>query len=325
MIDLLKNHKQEIRINSNEKKAEVFSEINEKKYNDLEGLSLAKINFGLWYVTNRRKFILIIYFTLGIIGIITWSLFFYTFGHYVFVGIKEDKKLVTDLLNVNVPSHDFFLSRAPSDLMVEDFQNFKNISEDNYIFLVNLKNENKEYYSKFDYSLISGEEEIINGSSFIFPEKSKNLLISVEGLKHSPNNINFKINNHNWQLIKKHTYPDWNDFYAKHYNFDFINSEFIEGSGSNLSEKIKLNNLKFTANNNTAFNYTELELVIILKNNTKIVKTIKYIINNFLSGESRKIEIIVPGELAKVSNIDISAELDITKDNIYINYENRYK
>ena len=53
------------------------------KYVDPEGLSVTKMSFGLWFIKNKPVFTRIIYGILGLIGFITWPLFFYTFGKYV--------------------------------------------------------------------------------------------------------------------------------------------------------------------------------------------------------------------------------------------------
>lgn len=294
--------------------------INIKRYKDPEGLTVGKMAIGLWLVEHRKHLIMIPIVLLIFVSAITWIYTLYCLGFYIGWGMKEDQKSVSDLLRPNLAGHDFVLSRSAQDLQ---FQPVQIIELDNkkYDFLVRYKNPNKKFWAKFEYYFKVGDIEFDHGSAFILPGETKYLLALAKELVGQPTGVKFHINNLNWARINLHKYPDWEKFYNEHLDIAISNIKFTPAKATILTEKLNLNDLHFTADNNTAYNYYGVNFIILLYNRGKVIGASKYILNNFMSGQIREIKVTWPGRLGRVDDIEITPEINITRDDIYIKFE----
>lgn len=305
----------------NKEKESNNEELDLKRYNDPDGFSLPKMKLSLWIVRNRKHFYFLLIFTLLIISVLTWGRFLYVYGSYVLFGIKQDKILIQGISQRIIPPNDFFKQRAPKDILFGDLKIIKN-NNDKYDFLIIAKNPNEDYWAKINYHLKAGEEEIAHRSNFILPGEEKPFLITALEAEMNTLNIKFEAEEINWRRVSRHKYPDWEQFVKEHLNFSIEEIEFTPADKTIITEKISLNTLAFKISNNSAYNYRNVNLDIVLynqSNNIVIIET--YTVNNFMSGESRNINITIPGNYSKIKDISILPNVDITKDDIYIEFK----
>ena len=124
-----------------------------------------------------------------------------------------------------------------------------------------------------------------------------------------------------WQRISPHKIPDWHDYYKKHLAISSADIKFTPAGLSPLSEKLNLNQLSFNAINNTAFNFWETGFTILLFRSGELANINHYILNDFMSGQKRFVELSWPGDIGQVDRVEIVPEINIMKDDIYIKYE----
>lgn len=333
MVELLKNKNSLEKFPQNREEKETSSVIEENKserktkskpvninkFKDPENLSVKKMEIGLWILENRKHFLFLLTLLFASISIVTWSVFVFNFGGYVVKGMQQDKMLSQNLLDSMVVGHDYYMARAPKKLQYESVKVLNNL-DGVYDFVVRVKNLNPDYWVEVDYSLVSGNENLGEDVAFILPGEEKNFIVVGRNLDQRPTNVKMEINEEKWHRIDNHIYPDWQSFYDSHLNVPVKEVSFVSAKETILTEKVDLNTLSFTVLNDSAYNYWDVGFIIILYNGNKIVGADKYTLDQFMSDQKRTVDITWPGDFGRVTDISIIPELNITKDDIYIEF-----
>jgi hypothetical protein len=295
---------------------ESFDRVNIKKYKDPEGMTLEKMKVGFWMIRNQGYFYSLVIGLLILFAFSGWFVFFFVFGQYSIFGSRNDNLMVVNSLNNTLPDHNFFISRAARDLGSGESGFLRN-ENGSYDFYARITNPNQNHWTKFNYHFIYGNERSRPESGYILPGKSKYILIlnqeSPRGISLKPQ---LKIENINWMRVNPHQFKDWRSYKAEYLNIDMSNDELVRSQNTNLSEKLPLNELKFTAQNKTAYNYHKTDFVIILKSGDNIEGVNKYTADNFNSGEIRQFNFVWPGNFGRINDIYIEPQINVfDKDN----------
>ena len=288
------------------------------KYKDPEGLSVGKLETGLWFLKNRKKFLYALYAILITISVISWSIFFYSFGHYILIGMVEDSKMLDGLTRFNnaIP---IILQRQKAQPILVQVPTILNSNGAKTDFVTKIINPNLTHWAEFKYVYRDSDGNIIaEHENFVLPNGSKHLLsLGHEGFG-SGADINFEFSDISWGRVTAHDYPDWETYLAEHLNIEISDEKFIPAASTILTESLSLNEVSFTAKNLSAYNYYDVNFIILLSDNTRIISANQYFLENFLSGESRDIILTWPGRLGRVRQIDIIPEVNITDEQVYI-------
>ncbi len=284
-----------------------------KDFQDLSGVSLKEMNFGLWLSENRKKITKIF-----IIFLITISAFFFIYSSYNYIIYFLTGK--TEVQTENLIS-------SPRNLVQEIvFGETMVYSENNSFDLaISLKNNNDNFEADFKYCFEQLGKEINCGSSFILPKSEKYILALNQKLENGTDAVSLKISDIFWSRINKRTIPDWSEFYFNHLNFLVENIEFSGNSSSGLSEEVGLSSLEFNISNLTSYSYYEVPLNILLFSNNGLVGVHRYLLDNFISGENRKIRLSWPADLEAVSRVEIVSDLNMLNPDVFKKYEGEVK
>ena len=291
-----------------------ISKVNIEKFKDPSGLTIKRLNFGLWYLRHKKTLINIAYVVLGTIGIFTWFLFFKTFGLYIFVGMHEDEKLIYDMVNNPGISHEKVLQSVAKPLEINSIDIILN-SDSTYDFVAKIRNPNKIHFSNFDYSFEFNNKTLGPYKGFILPNEEKFLLSMGEEIPRRPTSVNLIINN-NWRKINLHEISNWESHRDNYIDFTSSNKVFYSPEKSNLTEKVNLSIVEFDIRNNSAYSYYAVDLDVMLYSRGKLVSVFQYPIEKIESEETRHINITWPVKVLQADKIEVIPNIDITKDNI---------
>jgi len=302
-------------INKEEKKEEnSISKINIEKFKDLDGLTIKKLNFGLWYLEHKKILINSVYVFLAIVGFLTWFSFFKTFGHYVLIGMKEDQQLVNEMIQNPGISHKEVLKIAAKPIQIKSANVILN-SNGTYDIIAKILNVNKKFFSRFSYSFSVNNKKIGPFEGFVLPSEEKFLILLDHKFSRRPSSVKLNINN-SWNKLDGHTIKDWDLYKDNYIDFKVSNKVFSNPRESNLSEKLNLSIVEFDIENNSAYSYYQVNLDIFLYSRGKLVSVSQYPINKFISGETRHINITWPGKVTRADSIEVIPNIDILADNI---------
>lgn len=291
-----------------------ISEKQVEKYEDPSGLSLKKLRLGLWYLEHRQQLYYALIGFLILVSAVFWLYTIYNIVNYVFWGMKEDQAMLNELTRPN-NFRQYVLANSPQALQIEEPLVLKSDSKTDLV--VKVTNSNPSHRADFDYYFLIDNGETAHRNGFILPGETKYFMVLVQEAG-ATSNAQFVLNNLHWQRLNKHLIPDPVSFINNRRNINISEVEFLPASSSGLSEKISLNLLKFNATNNSAYSFWEVKFTIILHGSYGVVGVNEYKINEFMSGQKRRVEISWPGSLPVVERIEIMPEIDIMDEQVYI-------
>jgi len=293
-------------------------QIDLNNYKDSEGLSLKKINFGLWLINHRRHFFIAL-----VMSLVLLSVFFYSYSIYHYVdyffgsGVKEQQTL-NELGTDNMP--------------IDEAQRLKNLAKPLIVGQVGIierggqsdmwaivKNPNLNFTATISYCFNLAVEELACGDDLLFPGEEKNVL-SLGNKISKTSNVSFVLKGTQWNRIDPHKISDWPSYYNERINFVVSNISFKDGPQSGLSDKKSISVLDFTIKNDSAYNYWEVPLDIILYSGSIPTVLQRYSVSEFMSGEERSIRVVWPNAIGSVSNTKVVPIINILDDNVYIKY-----
>ncbi|MCU0680332.1 MAG: hypothetical protein MUF50_03465 [Planctomycetes bacterium] len=285
------------------------------KYQDLGGISTKKLEFGLWVISHKRMFLRVVVIVLAIVafGFLAYPTYYY--AKYFLHERRQEKLSAQDLSAINITAS----KNVAQPLIVSALKTFTvNKKTDSY---VEVENPNDKYFSYFSYCFMEGEKEIGCDSAFAFPTEKKYILTLAKEVE-KIGSLSFKIKTTSWNRVDLHKYPNWPATLLEHTNFKFDNVKFSTGDSTGLSDKINLNLLEFSVVNNTAFSYWEVPLTIVLYSGAQVAGINHYVLEEFISGEKRNVQIVWPNLTGSVSDVKIFPNLDITSDGVYMKIDN---
>lgn len=301
-------------INQNDQEIKVTSDqARLDSYEDLSGITVKKLDFGLWWVMNVKFFKRTFFWFFIILGIIGWLYTFVNFGYYLTIGTNRDEQLMRNMVSTNVNKKNL---STPSDVKAGEVEMFPS-SDNRYDFLVAVTNANPDYYVEFDYAFNINGTTTKPQTGFILPTEQKNLVALGVTWPENINTVYLSLSNVNWHRINRHQISDWGLFKNQHLAFNISEPQFSPASASGLSEKINVSEIDFTFGNNSPYNYYHIPLNIFLYSYDRVVGIYQTSLENIASGEIRKIHLNYSGAADKVDRVTVVPELNIVRPDIY--------
>lgn len=296
---------EEIKVSSDRQKLD--------QYQDLSGLTIKKLNFGLWYVENI-KFIKLTFFWLIIaIGAIGWFYTVGSFGYYMIIGMNKDNEMLRQMVATRTASQTV---SPPVDIIIGATQTFIG-ADGRYDFALDISNPNSLYYGQFDYSFL------INGSStsvqkgFVLPGENKRIVMLGLGWPGSVNTVNAQIGRVSWQKINRHQIPNWQKYKKEHLALSVGEITITSPEQSDIPGATSMSGISFNFANQSPYSYYRLPLNIFIYSYDRLAGVYQTSLDNFASSESRLIRLSYPGYLDDKSRIEVVPELDIMRPDIY--------
>lgn len=291
-----------------------------KSYVSTEGIATKQLEVGLWYIEHKKQFKMILIGFLIIMSVIFWVYGIYGLAYYIARGMNEDEILIKELVQVNGISHNYVKQISAKDLVMGPVEIIR-LSDKKYDLYNKLKNDNLKWWAEFDYYFIAAGRQTQKTRGYILPKETRHLTALAQDLPYQPEDSRLIIENISWRRINQHQIADWQTYKNSRLNITGADIKFIPANANPLSEKLSLNQLSFTAVNQTAYNYWEAGFVILLYAGDRLIGINHYILNDFMSEQKRLVEISWPGNLSRADRIEIIPEINIMKDDIYIKYD----
>ncbi|MDD3711255.1 MAG: hypothetical protein PHP37_01475 [Patescibacteria group bacterium] len=289
-------------------------DINLNNYRDMEGDSLRRVNFGLWFLKNRRTFFLSIILILILLSIILYSRVFYN----LYVYIKNRPEELRALKELSTISVNFSTTRSAKDLEVFGPQSFFHSGD--YDFVGRVKNPNDNFFAFINYCFLDGEEELACSNATVLPNEDKYLVILSKKIDSRLSNLKFVIKNSNWQRVDVKKYGNWSNYFQERSNFLVSNTKFESNSSSGI-DSVNNNNLSFIIKNNSPYNYWEVPLLIVMFNYNNIVGVNRYTVREFMSLDEKNVNLSWSNSISSSDRVEVIPEVNILDDNNYIKYK----
>lgn len=290
-----------------------------KNYVSAEGVSTKQLEIGLWYIEHKRQLKLALIGFLILISAVSWAYTIYGFAYYFARGLREDEILTRQLIQANGANHEYISQISARNLIISPVEIIK--AGKKYDLYVKLENDNLKWWAEFDYYFTAAGRQMEKSRGYILPSESRYLFALAQDFSYYPEDGRLIIENISWHRINQHKIADWPAYRDNHLNIVSADVKFIPANASPLSEKLALNQLNFKTVNQTAYNYWSVGFTILLYSGDQLIGLNHYVLNDFMSGQARPVEISWPGNLGRVARVEIIPEINIMKDDIYIKYE----
>ena len=286
-----------------------IGELDLKKYQTKDSVSLNEMNFGLWFA-EKRAFLM----RLLITSLIFLSAVFFIFSAYQYYIYYINKGSDLPAVDNNLISP----RNITTDLKIESPQFFKN--GDRYDLIVQVANPNDKFSANFDACFNLSGNEFTCQKTFILPSETKYVFSLGKEVKDNIRTLSFSVKNINWQRVDSHAIPDWTDFLKTHLNFAYSDISFYNINDSNSNIENGSNILEFNAKNLGAYSYYDFPLNIAIFEGDQLVGVNVYHLQNFLGGETRNVKINWPGNFNNI-HAEIVPDLNILDDRVYLKYQ----
>lgn len=298
---------------------DVEEEVDINSYHDPSGLTVSKLDAGLWYVENKDKMRNSVFIALLAIGALFWMYFILQFSSYIVTGISLERKIVREILAQNLPPTSFYREPGIYDLELLPVR-VLNASGQKKDFIGQVSNPNQRHWARFKYSFNIGGQKLSEKQGFVLPGQKK-MLLDLGRAAANTSGVVLLIEQIEWGRANPHDFGRWDDFYEDHMEFEFSQINFIDGDDSSLSEKLALNNLSFQVANKSDFNYWNVPLIISLYNYNDLVSIGTYEVNDFEADSLRNVNFTWPGNFPNISKIEVVPDLDVTRLDIYKDFK----
>ncbi len=301
------------------KKIQKKRDVDARKYKSSDGLTLSKINWGLFYVEQRQNLIIIRNAFFVFVSIMVWGGFVFVFGHYLLEGARSDSNLIKEVVASNLLSHNGFIEISAVPVSVGQPQHIR--TGNKYDFFVVVKNKNKDFYAEFNYSFINNDEVVDIRKGYVLPNESKYLVLLGQKIVKPVGEVEFILGDISWKRIDKHKYDNFSKYLADHLDVEIKDKRFTDPRQSGLTEGNKLGVVSFEAVNHSSFNYVDLDLVIVSKYGSRIVDITKYRTGEFSSNERKNIDILMPQNIMYINSIEVYPEKFVFDRDGYVDFK----
>lgn len=314
------NNKDENQNNSSDKNKKKTAKVDVERYKDPEGLTVKSLERSLWFASHKKLMWQILYGFLILISVVTWSVFVYSYGYYLLFGIRQDNMHLRALIVENSLNHGAAVKYSARPIDTGPVQVLK-VDKGTYDIAARIKNPNPEHWGVFDYEFRIPEGVIHSGQGYILPGRSKFLLALKQEAQGDLSRASLSIHNLNWQRINKHDHPEWKEFQKDHLRIAIDEIDFVPAKSSILTDKLNLSELEFVVENNTPYNYWNVDLIVSLYNRSdKLLGVNQFRLEEFRSGDSRKPELTWPGRLGDVDDILIEPYVNFLDPEVYMRF-----
>jgi len=294
------------------KKKEKDLEDRVEDYVDQHGISTHQLNFALWYIRHHKKFFIGFASLLVAAALILWG---YAAVKLVILVFDADR----DRASI-IDSQSTVVSSSKIDYLANVDYRFLKIlplGMGRYDFVGEITNTNEKVGMEFDYHFVVNDQDLEVEKGFVLPGEKKYLVFLGKQLDYTPDSVSLVIENQGWRKINPRIIADWNEYKNERINFIIDEKKFLSAEDSGLSDKIRLSNLDFTATNFTAYNYLEMDFMIVLFSGSSVVGVSKYVVTDFKSREKEQINLSLIGDFSNVDKLDIIPEVNILDEGVF--------
>ena len=273
----------------------------------LDKSAFKRMGIGLWLSENRKNITKIIAIILIIISAV-----FFIYSVYNLIIYFQSEDPTQGLLEDNIRQN-------PSQIIpltVSGVYSFRNNLESDLV--VSIINENPRFTASFQYCFKRGDTEVSCGTDFILPSEEKYVIDFKTDALLGEGAYQFDLVSVSWNRIAREII-DYNYFYNERLNFVVSDLNFSPSS-ARISANIDLNSLDFNIENRTAYSYYEVPLNILIFSGNSLAGVNRNVINNFITGESRSINLSWSADLRSANRVVVLPSINLFDQNVYLRY-----
>lgn len=268
----------------------------------IHGVSKKQLKFSYWFLTHKKLLVKI-----GIGLLILWCVI--TLGYSIFglvswgIEVPKERRMLARLTVNPIDFIGFQQKHQPQSLIITQPQIIY-IGNQKYDFIAQVKNPNKDRgVINLSYQFVSGDFSTPQSSIIIPPEQTVFLLSLGNKSEKKLTVSELKINEIKWEGL-------WKRIKVEEVEITTTQPKFQTGGGSRSW-------VSFSATNDSLKNIWEVTWQTVLYSGKRIVAVNQITSEQFLTGETREIEISWFERLPKITQIDLVPIVNIYDPSIF--------
>lgn len=264
---------------------------------DFDDLSEKELKFGYWFTTHRVKIYQGLLIALVVFDVLLGGYNLFRWGEYAAIGFWADQRLRQEiarpLINYAVLQEHF---RAQPLTVTANYYFPSSVKADAAAMV---KNPNVDFLVLFDYRFLVGNSPTPWRRGFLLPGEEKPIVeFGIENGATAGNAV-LDLQNFSWQRISSHQIKDFPVFITERLNFKTEDAGASDGV------------LSFNITNQSNFNYYEPHFLILLDSSGRLSGVEQVFFEQFLSGEKKKVELVLLGSHPFITSISIKPDINI--------------
>jgi len=280
-------------------------------------LSDDKLKKGYWFVTHKLFLKRLGYFVSFFLVSVLILINVYRIINYYSSERQQYEYELQELYSQQINFERLNSIRAPQNLQIGEIKiidSGRQTGDKDYDLIAGLQNPNEKFKITFDYQFSANGKPLNKYSSFILPGQKK-FLFDFKSNTRGTESIKITLNNLRYHRISPRTAEDPVNFTNEHLIFDIQDVKLTEIETKNSFSKIT-----FDLINNSAYNYWEPGINIVLYKNKKIIGADYLFIKEFHSGETEQLSVNWYEYVPSSVKISVLADIDIFDPNVYIKF-----
>lgn len=269
----------------------------------IRNVSNFRLRVSYWYISHKLQL------RQGlVISLILSSLIFYGFSTYraVMLFLIESQSYQRDIASLTANYIDYAYFRQankPLDLQILSFDATDG-REGRFDFIAKIANPNPDFVaSEVTVQLVAGSKVVAEKTGFIYPTEEKFIIIFGQEVSQGSNPI-LRIDQVKWRR-----YRNFEFFAQPRLKFNVSDIKFQPAGRSRGSLPVSTLNFKIT--NDSAFSYWQVGVNMVLSTGQGVAAANFLALDQFLSGETRTVEMRWHERLSGISKFEILPEVDI--------------
>jgi len=279
--------------------------VNEDKYYEKQ------LGFSYWYVTHRilLKNILTAFLIVLDIVLIAFNLYLVILNLAI---LQKDYQLIlTNFVSANPDYTILRQASLPPEIKVTGITTFQN--DKGYDIIAEINNANPKWSATFDYQFQLGKNLSSLRKGFIMPGEKKKIL----DLAVTDGNLVSQIVFSN---VKWEKQIDFAKLYQEKFKFDIRNIKYIPAQELGIGEKVPVSRVSFEIENLTAYNYKNINLIILLNSSGQLAAVNQIPTGTLLSGQTKSFDVNFFQRLPKIDSAEIIPDLNIFDTTIFLKF-----
>ncbi len=283
-----------------------------------EDLTLEQLKFAQWYLSHKKQLLKILTGFLIILNIIIWGIASYQFIIYLRLS-KSHQEMLRGLTIERIDYVKLHSRFQPDDLVISDESVIQTIAilpggkKLKYDFVAIARNPNEKWMVlSVEYCFVwdGGKTEI--QKNFILPGEKKYLFVLGKEITKVPRNIQLELVKIDWRRIRPNQQTPLEilpELLIKDTKLTYVVPE---------EKMVSLPKISFSIVNQSVYNFWQLNLVIVLYRNSKIVGINALPVKYLKNGETKSMELIWGTTAPLVTRIEVKLEINVFDPTVFM-------
>jgi hypothetical protein len=273
-----------------------------------------ELKFGYWWTTNKLFVKKVFTVVLGVVGFSLLAYGTWGFADW-FIGSGVRERAGTALLTENLTDYTFFRESAQPKPLVIQSTSVLLSGERRYDLVAKVSNPNQRWWVEFKYKFSGYDATDKTYTGYLLPTDTRYIYILGVASERKPVS-ELEIIEVNWRRIDGHfVQPDYPSWATERLNFTVEDPKY---SPPDPNSPVPISRAKFKVTNDTAYSYVAAPFFVTLYSGNRLVGANRVVATRFLAGETRNIEASWFTDLPSVTKVEVSPELNIFDNKIYL-------